>query len=145
MAIRYYQQVTRCGKPRCRKCREGTGHGPYWYAYTTVDGRTTRSYVGKNLPPEALESAEEAPREYIFPTRVRVFILGQMRLERYHDQASAWETITESLWKQGRARSLLGFLVSVPGRQLNREQVMDALWPDEPAEVATNRLDRAVY
>ena len=60
--ITYHQQVSYCGKPRCRKCREGTGHGPYWYAYQTVDGRTTRTYVGKNLPPEAQGSIDDLHR-----------------------------------------------------------------------------------
>src|SRR5260370_6891181 len=50
--ITYHQQVSYCGKPRCRRCREGTGHGPYWYAYQTVNGRTVRTYVGKQLPTE---------------------------------------------------------------------------------------------
>jgi len=49
----YHQQVSYCGKPRCKRCREGIGHGPYWYAYQTVNGRTTRTYIGKHLPPEA--------------------------------------------------------------------------------------------
>ena len=56
--ISYRQQVSYCGKPRCRKCRERTGHGPYWYAYKTVDGQTTRTYVGKTLPPDALATME---------------------------------------------------------------------------------------
>src|SRR5450631_3808240 len=56
--VTYHQQVSYCGKPRCKKCREGTGHGPYWYAYQTVDGRTSRTYVGKTLPQEALETIE---------------------------------------------------------------------------------------
>jgi len=41
--VTYHQQVSYCGKPRCKKCREGTGHGPYWYSYQTVDGRTSRT------------------------------------------------------------------------------------------------------
>lgn len=48
--VTYHQQVTYCGKPRCRRCREGIGHGPYWYAYQTINGQTTRKYIGKNLP-----------------------------------------------------------------------------------------------
>lgn len=56
--VTYHQQVTFCGKPRCRKCREGIGHGPYWYAYRTVDGQTTRTYIGKNLPPGVEETGQ---------------------------------------------------------------------------------------
>ncbi|MBV9022005.1 MAG: tetratricopeptide repeat protein [Ktedonobacteraceae bacterium] len=48
--VTYHQQVSYCGKPSCRKCRQGVGHGPYWYAYHTVNGQTTRTYIGKRLP-----------------------------------------------------------------------------------------------
>jgi predicted ATPase/DNA-binding SARP family transcriptional activator len=48
--VTYRQQYTRCGKQRCRKCREGVGHGPYWYAYWSEKGRTISKYVGTNLP-----------------------------------------------------------------------------------------------
>lgn len=51
--ITYRQQYTRCGKERCRKCREGQGHGPYWYAYWSEKGRTVSKYVGINRPIDA--------------------------------------------------------------------------------------------
>src|SRR2546428_10738872 len=49
--VTYRQQVNFCGKSNCRKCQQGIGHGPYWYSYQVVDGRTVRTYIGKNLPP----------------------------------------------------------------------------------------------
>lgn len=56
--VTYRQQVSFCGKPRCRKCREGIGHGPYWFAYRiTPEGRTVRTYIGKHLPPGISASA----------------------------------------------------------------------------------------
>ncbi len=48
--VTYRQQHTRCGKERCRKCKEGAGHGPYWYAYWSEAGRTVSKYVGIQLP-----------------------------------------------------------------------------------------------
>ena len=54
----YHQQISFCGKTRCRKCREGIGHGPYWYAYQTINGRVKRTYIGKTLPPDALPFVE---------------------------------------------------------------------------------------
>ncbi len=48
--IKYHLQKTFCGKKNCRRCREGRGHGPYWFAYRFVDGQTKRTYVGKSLP-----------------------------------------------------------------------------------------------
>ena len=56
--VTYRQQVSFCGKPRCRKCRDGIGHGPYWYAYQVVDGHTVRTYIGKHLPSQAKISEE---------------------------------------------------------------------------------------
>ena len=49
--VTYRQQVTFCGKPRCRKCQQRIGHGPYWFSYQVVESRTVRTYIGKNLPP----------------------------------------------------------------------------------------------
>jgi DNA-binding SARP family transcriptional activator len=56
--ITYRQQYTRCGKQRCRKCREGVGHGPYWYAYWREKGRTISKYIGTNLPTEVQVGAQ---------------------------------------------------------------------------------------
>src|SRR5215472_14197170 len=62
--VTYRQQVNFCGKPRCRKCRDGIGHGPYWYAFhVTADGRKERVYIGKNLPPGVMNVAPSNPAE----------------------------------------------------------------------------------
>ncbi|HZU01385.1 MAG TPA: DUF6788 family protein [Ktedonobacteraceae bacterium] len=61
--VTYHQQPSFCGKPGCRKCRDGVGHGPYWYAYTTVAGQTRRTYVGKELPPEAQQASHPQKAE----------------------------------------------------------------------------------
>lgn len=42
------QVFTRCGKEGC-KCAEGSGHGPYWYAYWSEGGQTRCQYIGKKL------------------------------------------------------------------------------------------------
>lgn len=51
--IGYRLQTAYCGKPGCKKCRAGEGHGPYWYAYQHINGRAVRRYVGKALPAQA--------------------------------------------------------------------------------------------
>lgn len=148
--ITYHQQVSYCGKPHCRRCREGTGHGPYWYAYQVVNGRTTRTYVGKHLPPD-VQAAMEGTQQ-ILPSihtsereqaTIRMYTLGQFRLERR--DGSGWQTITESAWQHQRVRALLTCLVSSGTRKLGREQLMEALWPDLDRETASHRLDRAVH
>ena len=150
--IAYHQQVSYCGKPRCKRCREGVGHGPYWYAYQTINGRTSRSYVGKHLPPDVAASmlgdqpssatqASERDKSVL-----RIYTLGQFRLERRNPyDALEWQTVTDASWQHQRVRALLGCLVSVNGRKLGREQIMDALWPDLDMNSAGGRLDRAVY
>src|SRR5579875_1432522 len=102
--ITYHQQISYCGKPRCRKCREGIGHGPYWYAYQTVNGRTTRTYIGKHLPPGVQATLETAPEIIVEPSlsadlpaeldsvSIRISTLGQFRLERRSGRDAAWQT-----------------------------------------------------
>ena len=140
--VTYHQQVSYCGKPRCHKCRDGVGHGPYWYAYTTVNGRTTRTYIGKNLPADLQGSQESAPVN-LEPVALRIRTLGQFQLERKYGQD--WQSVADAAWQHQRVRALLACLLSSPGRKLGREQVMDVLWPEADIETASSRLDRSVY
>ncbi len=146
--ITYHQQVSYCGKPRCRKCREGTGHGPYWYSYQTVGGKTVRTYIGKQLPAEALATIEGVQETTILarqhePIVLRIYTFGQFRLERR--VGLEWQTVTDPAWQHQRTRAILCSLISNPAHKLAREQIMDLLWPDLEAEVAVSRLDRAVH
>ncbi len=147
--VTYHQQVSYCGKPRCRKCREGVGHGPYWYAYRNENGRTTRTYIGKELPPE-LQSAQDTTngvQEHALaeadPAVIRIRVLGQFQLERQHGRQ--WQGVTEAVWQHQRVRSVLACLLSSVGRKWGREQLVDALWPELDLENASGRLDRAVH
>jgi DNA-binding SARP family transcriptional activator/Tfp pilus assembly protein PilF len=146
--ITYHQQVSYCGKPRCRRCREGIGHGPYWYSYQTVNGRTIRTYVGKHLPDEmkgAIEQTKssETNTELVYAV-ARLYVLGQFRLE-YRDEQQQWQPVADSAMQHQRVRALLHCLISTPGRRLGREQAMEMLWPELDFETATHRLDRTVY
>lgn len=58
--ITYRQQFTRCGKQRCRKCKEGAGHGPYWYAFWSANGRTISKYIGIHLPENVKIEAQKS-------------------------------------------------------------------------------------
>ena len=48
--ITYQHQYRKCGKPSCSTCRQGQGHGPYWYAYWREGSRLRSGYIGKVLP-----------------------------------------------------------------------------------------------
>ena len=54
-------EMVKCGKPGCKKCSEGDGHGPYLYRYYTdpKTGKYTSQYIGKTLPPELAEEFGE--------------------------------------------------------------------------------------
>ncbi len=149
--ITYHQQISYCGKSRCRRCREGTGHGPYWYAYQTKDGRTTRTYIGKNLSAEARATIDGMHPIQDLPVpasseheQIRIYTLGQFRLERRSE--NEWQTVTDTSWQQQRVRVLLGCLVSTTTRKLGREQLIETLWPELlDSDTASSRLDRAVH
>ena len=44
----YQLEGVRCGKDRC-KCTRGELHGPYWYVYYKVGGKTRARYIGREL------------------------------------------------------------------------------------------------
>jgi hypothetical protein len=55
---RYLLEYTKCGKAssgKCRKCREGEFHGPYWYSYTWDGKKMTSKYHGKTRPGGSLK------------------------------------------------------------------------------------------
>lgn len=54
--ITYQLQYRKCGKTSCKTCRDGKGHGPYWYAYWREGSRLRSGYVGKK-PPTAITGA----------------------------------------------------------------------------------------
>ncbi|MBE3561346.1 MAG: hypothetical protein IMW89_19310 [Ktedonobacteraceae bacterium] len=73
--ITYQLQFRKCGKTSCSTCRNGQGHGPYWYAYWREDSRLRSGYVGKQRPEGAVvrrksvSPADTAQKEQI-PARV---------------------------------------------------------------------------
>ena len=50
--ITYQLQYRKCGKAACSTCRDGQGHGPYWYAYWREGSRLRSGYIGKAHPTE---------------------------------------------------------------------------------------------
>jgi len=71
--ITYQLQFRKCGRASCSTCRDGQGHGPYWYAYWREGSRLRSGYIGKvspevhevnkNLPEEDKELPETLPEE----------------------------------------------------------------------------------
>ena len=143
--IIYRQQKNFCNKPGCRTCREGSGHGPYWYAYQVVNGRLVRTYVGKTLPadakPEQICTTFPSSPDNKIPL-LRLITLGHLRLESYGEDQS-WHTVIRTGWHLPQARSLLACLICAPGREATPEQIHTWLWPDLDAQQAAQQLRRA--
>jgi predicted ATPase/DNA-binding SARP family transcriptional activator len=147
--ITYHQQVSYCGKPRCHKCQEGIGHGPYWYAYKTVNGRTSRIYIGKRLPPDvqvaqnampASTSADVPGHVDFSDVLIRIFTLGRYQLERR--TSSGWQSVTEAAWlRRTRTRALLALLICSPGRSVSRTRAIELLWSHRDKVSANEHLD----
>jgi hypothetical protein len=69
--ITYQLQYRKCGKASCSTCRNGQGHGPYWYAYWREGPRLKSGYVGKihpslkkSVPPRA-EKRDVPPADIV--------------------------------------------------------------------------------
>src|SRR6266487_2594673 len=152
--ITYHQQVSYCGKTRCKKCREGVGHGPYWYAYKTVDGHTTRTYIGKDLPAEALtaleadsaraEPAFTSPALYLNTVALRVSMLGQFRLERRTSNLQ-WLAVQDAAWQERIVRALMALLICAPDRKVSRSQAIAMLWSRTDKEIANANLSKLLH
>ncbi|WP_376793837.1 tetratricopeptide repeat protein [Thermogemmatispora sp.] len=144
--VTYYRQYSFCGKPQCKRCRQGRGHGPYWYAYRSEGGHITRTYIGRTLPPEALAQAEQ--QEIVAgqagqPPLRRLYLLGTFRLERpTEEQRTTPRSGRPTL--QPASRALLALLISSPARRLSRHQALTTLWPELVPAEANRRLERAV-
>lgn len=82
--ITYHQQMSYCGKARCSKCRTGVGHGPYWYAYQTVNGRVKRTYIGKELPPGARHLVETEQASTLPLTSATQLVVEPPTIGRVH-------------------------------------------------------------
>jgi hypothetical protein len=68
VTITYQLQRRRCGRATCRVCREGAGHGPYWYAYWRGSDKKLRAtYIGKVLPPGVTLSPLQQRRRALLP------------------------------------------------------------------------------
>ena len=70
---------------------------------------------------------------------VEIWMLGRfdVRIDR--------RPVPPAAWSRRQAASLVKLLALTPRRQLHREQVMDALWPDVPVDEATPRLHKAAH
>lgn len=132
----YRQELRRCGNSKCRRCVNGPGHGPYWYAYYRDErGKLHSRYLGKSPPPGSEEqpvllasTSRDIPAAA--PPCLRLCLLGTFSVERNG------VTLVEEDWPRRSARQLLALLALHPSGLL-RDEVCEALWPDrEPAASA---------
>ena len=43
------KKYVRCGKEKCKTCKFGKGHGPYYYLVTYENGKQKWKYMGKTM------------------------------------------------------------------------------------------------
>jgi predicted ATPase/DNA-binding SARP family transcriptional activator len=137
-ALKYSQQYRRCGKADCPTCAPpGRGHGPYWYAYWWEDGRVRSRYLGKQLP-------DTAPVLQVVPApapagTLRVRTLGGFAVWQ------AGELIPAGRWKRRKAAVLFKALLSTPGCQMHREQLVDLLAAEDELDDGPKLLRSTLY
>jgi DNA-binding SARP family transcriptional activator len=84
----------------------------------------------------ARQLVESDPGDSPVSSPARLHTLGGFRLE-VDGRAAQWPPL------RPRARALLLLLAIHPGKDLHRERLIDALWPDAPAEAGPHRLQVA--
>ncbi|HET6345398.1 MAG TPA: BTAD domain-containing putative transcriptional regulator, partial [Myxococcota bacterium] len=75
-------------------------------------------------------AADEGTQTYHPGTTLRIRMLGRLQVWRGAVPVEPRE------WQRKKAQQMLGFLLTNRGRWLLREQICDALWPDEDADNA---------
>ncbi len=138
----YQQKYTRCHKPACRRCADGPGHGPYWYAFWWEAGRTRTRYLGKTAPQAAQTAVEKSagpPSRATALPHVRVVTLG--RFEVWRDDV----LLPESAWLRRKSLALFKLLISTPGHRILRDQALDELWPVAASRSAASGFRGATH
>lgn len=77
--VTYHQKPTYCHKATCKKCQAGIGHGPYWFAYETKNGKQTQTYLGKHLPPEVAQTVARTLAPSVTGRRHARPLVGRMQ------------------------------------------------------------------
>src|SRR5665213_2926178 len=147
IAVKYRREYRKCGKSGCETCAAGNGHGPYWYAYWTEDGRRRRRYIGTTLPEgvtatelppssrtarraaSGLDESAAAPDEAdqrATEASLRVRTLGGFSV------SAGGRDISPTRWSEHpRVALLFGCLLRAPGHRIERHEAERQLWPDE--------------
>src|SRR5437763_13549457 len=71
--------------------------------------------------------------------RIRIRLLGRFEV------AVNGAAVADSGWTRRHAATLVKLLALAPGRRLHREQVLDAVWPDDAIEDAVPKLHKAAH
>src|SRR5687768_9530465 len=71
--------------------------------------------------------------------RVEITLLG-----RFHVRVDGVDADADA-WRRRHAAGLVKLLALEPSRRLHREQVIDALWPDDAVDEAAPKLHKAAH
>jgi DNA-binding SARP family transcriptional activator/tetratricopeptide (TPR) repeat protein len=166
--VRYRRQYRRCGKPNCRTCAGGPGHGPYWYAIWREDGRLKSRYVGKELPQDIRDANPTPADADLVVERVSRGIQAMERKpDIKHVRQRSEETGTVPIsglrvwvlgqfrvelggvaisdWHRQNAATLFRALLVADRRRLGREYLADLLSTHGATDTARATLATAVH
>ena len=93
------------------------------------------------MPTERTSHSEQplAGHQDRAPETLRVWLLGGFRV------SVGSRTIEGNEWRLRKAAALVKLLALAPGHRLQREQVMDLLWPDLGKKAASNNLRQVLH
>jgi DNA-binding SARP family transcriptional activator/tetratricopeptide (TPR) repeat protein len=86
-----------------------------------------------------MTKSEQTPRGTPRESKYDIRLLGRFAVLR------DGEPVPDDAWSRRHAASLVKLLALAPSRRLHREQVIDALWPDQTVEEAAPKLHKAAH
>ena len=110
------------------------------------------SFLASQLAPRLRSGHEYPPRDGAMSTATAAGPRGsgsaepsvRIRLLGGFDVEVDGQSIPASAWRLRKASELVKVLAITPGHRLQREQAMEQLWPDRPADSALNNLHQAL-
>src|SRR5579871_5921953 len=77
------------------------------------------------------------------PLALEIRLLGGFSVRVVDDAGS--RAVQDADWRLRKAKHLVKLLALAVGHRLQREQVMELLWPEQDPEAAANNLHKAIY
>jgi PAS domain S-box-containing protein len=137
--FRCFRACRPCSIPSCRVRRKNGEWVTVGYSTWVMPRQVQVSHGGATVAVVFLREQEERHVQTLQRGALQIFALGKFGL------AAGGRRIAVEKWKRRQAVTLLKYLVTQLDRPVQRERILDCLWPDVDEERGWGRLKVTMY